>query len=87
MINITRLIDDGNIDEAIDRLNLLIADNPSDDTLFFIRGKAYWKKGNRPAARNDFARAVAINQDSPAAIAITHADDIEQFFNPDLLNP
>lgn len=55
--------------------------------LYFLRGKAYWRMGKRQPAVVDYAEAVASNPESPARLALEHAGDIEDFFNPDLLNP
>lgn len=52
-----------------------------------MRGKLYWKLGNRAAATSSYAAAAELDPDSPAAAALEQARTIEAFFNPDLLNP
>ncbi|MCM1484042.1 MAG: hypothetical protein NC043_06880 [Muribaculaceae bacterium] len=81
------MIHDGNLDEAIDALDAIIAENDSDAEALFLRGKALWRKGCRSRATSDYAASAAIDPDGPATLALDHARDIEAFFNPDLLNP
>ncbi|MDE6049758.1 MAG: tetratricopeptide repeat protein, partial [Paramuribaculum sp.] len=85
MDSITKLIAEGNYDEAIAAISEAIARNNGDDSLYFMRGKLYWKKGKRREAMNDYAEAVRINPDSAAGIALEQAHDVAGFFNPDLL--
>ena len=81
------LLHEGRDGEAMALLDKLIADYPGDDSLFFTRGKLHWRHGQRPAAMADYLEAVRLNPDSPAAVALAHARDIDDFFNPDLFNP
>ena len=85
--DIKTILADNKIDEAINELNALIAINPNNDEALFLRGKAYWRLGNRSRALTDYATAASINPDSPAVFALEQAREIEAFFNPDLLNP
>lgn len=85
--DIQTILADNKIDEAINELNALIAINPNNDEALFLRGKAYWRLGNRSRALTDYATAASINPDSPAVFALEQAREIEAFFNPDLLNP
>ena len=85
--DIEKLIADGLLDEAISLLSNALKQAPADDNLLFKRGKLLWKKGDIAGAMNDYCRAAQINPDSPAAIALEHAHDVQQFFNPDILNP
>lgn len=85
--DIKTILADNKIDEAINELNAIIANNPDDDDALFLRGKAYWRLGNRSRALTDYATAASINPDSPATFALEQAREIEAFFNPDLLNP
>lgn len=84
---ITGLIDAGKYDEAIELISRALAANNDNDSLYFLRGKIYWKKGLRKEAMNDYSYALMLNPDSPAKIALEHARDVASFFNPDLLNP
>lgn len=85
--DIQTILADNKIDEAINELNALIAINPNNDEALFLRGKAFWRLGNRSRALTDYATAASINPDSPAVFALEQAREIEAFFNPDLLNP
>lgn len=87
LIYIEQNLESGNIDEAIDALNEFLVGNPLADNAYFLLGKAYWKKGERPKAMAAYSKAVCLNPDSPAALALEHASSVERFFNPDLLNP
>lgn len=55
--------------------------------LYFQRGMALWGTDERARAMNDYARAVELNPDSPAAQALDMARSIMSFFNPDQFNP
>lgn len=81
------LISEGKLEEALEVLDGLIAVSPDDDKLLFERGKIRWRLGDRAGATGDYAKAVMINPDSPAARALEQARDIADFFNPDLYNP
>ena len=85
--DLKRLVEAGDTAGALALLEALIAAAPEDDSLYFERGKLYWRLGERSKATGDYLRAAALNPDSPAAVALEHAGDIEEFFNPDLLNP
>ena len=84
---INALIENGKYDEAISLISSKLDSNNENDSLYFLRGKVYWKKGLRKEAMNDYASAIRLNPDSPANIALEQAKDVASFFNPDLLNP
>ena len=85
--NIQALLDENKILEAIESLNTILEVDSNDADAFFLRGKAYWRLGNRSRAVTDYASAVALDSESPAKFALEQARDIEAFFNTDLLNP
>lgn len=85
--NIEREIVSGSLRNAIDELIVYTEENPSDARGFFILGKAYWKAGERSKAISAYGEAAALDPDSPANLALIQAKKVEQFFNPDLLNP
>lgn len=87
MTEIQRILKESKPEEAIDLLDRHIAANPDDAEAMFQRGKLYWRLGNRSKATSDYAAAAAIDPQSPAVMALEQARDIENFFNPDLLNP
>ncbi|MGM9801589.1 MAG: tetratricopeptide repeat protein [Candidatus Limisoma sp.] len=84
---IQALIDENRVGEAIEQLNAIIEKRPNDDALYFVRGNAFWKLGDRKHALDDYATATELNPDSPAAIAYKHALEIMDFFNKDMYNP
>ncbi|MDD6140980.1 MAG: hypothetical protein PUB61_06250 [Bacteroidales bacterium] len=84
---IQALIDENRVGEAIEQLNAIIEKRPNDDALYFVRGNAFWKLGDRKHALDDYAVAADLNPDSPAAIAYKHALEIMDFFNKDMYNP
>lgn len=86
--NIRNLLDNDRPEEALAAADRLLAANAADGMAHFLRGKALWRLGRRSEASGAYAAAAEIQgPDSPAAIAIQHAADVENFFNPDLLNP
>lgn len=87
MKRIEDLLKNNNLEEAIALLSSRIAENPDDAEALFQRGKLHWRMGNRAKATSDYASAASIDPDSPASQALEQAREIENFFNPDLLNP
>ena len=85
--NYKDLIPCARYEEAMSTLNMLIAENPTDDRVLFDRGKLKWRLGDRAGAMSDYSKATGLNPDSPAAMALEQARDIAGFFNPDLYNP
>lgn len=81
------LISKGLLNEALVELNRQLTASPDDDSLLFARGKVKWRLGDRSGATGDYAKAAAINPESPATKALENARDIADFFNPDLYNP
>lgn len=59
----------------------------ADATFWFLYGKAMWQAGHRAQAEALFRRAVELDSDSPARVALEMSKDISSFFNPDILNP
>lgn len=87
LTEIKALFDENRVGEAIEQLNAIIEKRPNDDALYFVRGNAFWKLGDRKHALDDYAVAADLNPDSPAAIAYKHALEIMDFFNKDMYNP
>ena len=85
--NYRTLIGENRFEDALIILDAMISEKPDDDTLLFDRGKLRWRMGDRSGATGDYAKAVAINPESPAAMALEQARDIADFFAPDLYNP
>lgn len=86
---IADLANNGKLDEALTTLDNEIAkvEGKQRAELLFERGKINWRLGNRGKATSDYAEAAALDPESPAVQALENAQEIEAFFNPDLLNP
>ena len=54
MEQIKQLIQAGKTDEALQLLNEYLAAQPTDDQAWYLRGKAYYKKGETRLALNDY---------------------------------
>ena len=80
---ITALLKSNNLTEALDLADRYLTAHPDDAEALFLRGKIHWRLGNR----SHYAAAAAADPDSPAAEALEQARAVEDFFNPDLLNP
>jgi tetratricopeptide (TPR) repeat protein len=68
-------------------LNEYIAENPADDNAYYLRGNIYRKMNLFGDALNDYRKALELNSQSRAAIAIEILNEILEFRNTDLLNP
>lgn len=64
-----------------------IATAHTDAEGLFLQGRIEWKRGNRPEAMALYARAAALDPDSPAATALEQARSIMAFYHRDLYNP
>lgn len=87
MDHIKELLNNNDIDKAIELLKLSIADNKNCDTAYFMLGNAYCKKNNWQQAINAYCQAIELNPESPAKMAYCHLQEIMTFFNHDLYNP
>lgn len=68
-------------------LDVRIAADGNNASLYIERGKRLWKLGRRGEAISDYRRAAALDPDGPGRLLAEHSDAIMDFFNPDLLNP
>lgn len=85
---IKRLRDSGaDTDTVISELSEYIAASPEDDEALTMRGMAYWSKGERSNAINDYLAAVKINPESRAKLALKATYEILDYYNKDLYNP
>ena len=74
-------------DEAIALLdNYRKEGGKMDDSLFYLLGNAWRKRGNWQMAMNNYLEAVHLNPESPAAQALDIANEILAFFNKDMYN-
>ncbi len=87
LTNIDRLIKENKLQDALVLLNERIEKHPEDADALFARGKVWWRLGERARATSDYAASASMNPNGAAAYALEQAREIENFFNPDLLNP
>ena len=81
------LLDSHKADEAIALVEQYKADGGvMDDTIYYLLGNAWRKKGNWQMAMNNYLEAVHINPESPAARALDIANEILDFYNKDMYN-
>lgn len=83
----TRLMNEGQADEAVKQIAARITDNPHDDSLHYLIGNAYRRQSNWQKALEHYAEAIELNSDSPARQAKTMLMDILNYRCKDLLNP
>lgn len=74
-------------DAIIEELTAIIAAHPDCDEAYLQRGLLYWRAGQRAKAINDYNKAVSINPDSEARLALKATYEILDFYNKDLYNP
>lgn len=84
---INQLIAQNSLKEALELLDRAISEDENCEELYFLRGKVNWRIGKRGAAITDYEHAVALNPDSKAKVALKIAHEVNEFYNPDLLNP
>ena len=84
---IQALLDAHKADEAIALLDdYRVGGGRMDDTLYYLLGNAWRKKGNWQMAINNYLDALHLNPDSPARQALEIANDILDFYNKDMYN-
>ena len=79
--NLKELINQGDVDTAIKQLDQLLQDSSVEkekDTLYYLRGNAYRKKGDWKQALDNYQYAIEINPDSPAVQARTDGNRYPQ---------
>ncbi|MBR5925701.1 MAG: tetratricopeptide repeat protein [Bacteroidales bacterium] len=84
---IQALLDFDKADEAISLLDSWQkGGGVMDDTLFYLLGNAWRKKGNWQMAMNNYLEAIHLNPESPAQQALDIANEILDFYNKDMYN-
>ena len=87
--NLKKLISKGDVDIAIEQLNQLLQDHSVDkekDSLYYLRGNAYRKKGDWKQALDNYQHAMDLNPESPAVQARAMVIDILNFYHKDMFN-
>lgn len=81
------LLDASRADEAIALLEeYRQGGGVMNDTLFYLQGNAWRKKGSWQMAINNYLEAIALNPESPARQALEIANEILAFYNKDMYN-
>ncbi len=86
-IEIIHLIDNNEIERAIVAIGLLLESSPDDASLYYERGKLFWRLDERRKAINDYSRAADLDPQSPACEALKQAMLIMQFYDKSRYNP
>jgi tetratricopeptide (TPR) repeat protein len=86
MNTIKQLLNEGKIDDAIRLLDEYIQKDNRSEEAYYLRGKAYNKKGDVRQALNNYLAAMEINPDGPAKIAYDSLIRILDFYNKDMYN-
>lgn len=83
------LINQGEVDKAIEQLNLLLqdsSDNKEKEVFYYLRGNAYRKKEDWKQALDNYQYAIELNPESPALQARAMVISILEFFHKDMYN-
>lgn len=84
---VRRLLADDDADGAIALLEeYRSGGGEMDDTLFYLLGNAWRKRGDWRMAMNNYLEALELNPESPAREALAMAQEILAFFNKDMYN-
>jgi tetratricopeptide (TPR) repeat protein len=84
---IKELINQGEIEEAIERLDSYLLTCTTDkDKVYYLKGNAYRKLGNWQQALNCYQSAIDLNSESAAIHARDAIKDILSFYNKDMYN-
>ena len=84
---IRELLDGNRADDAIAALEAWRdGGGEMTDTLWYLLGNAWRKKGNWQMAMNNYHQAIALNPESPARHALDIANEILDFYNKDMYN-
>ena len=78
---IKRLIDNNDYDKAIEELDLLIETNPNDDEAHYLKGRIYQRKLQWDNAIASYSKAIELNADSKAVVALEMLYDILSSMN------
>ena len=85
--DIRKLIQEGELNTAIEQLTAYIqSDTTDNDEPYYLLGNAYRKQGNWQLALNNYLEAMERNPESPAVQAHKMAMDILNFYNKDMYN-
>lgn len=80
------LLKENRTSEAIALLDQLIANDPGNDELYYLRGNACRKQADWQGALQNYLEAIQLNPDSPAKEAHRMLMEILEFYNKDMYN-
>ena len=86
MEEIRKLLRENRIEEAIRALDAVIAESPTSDEAFYLRGTAYRTLGDFPQALNNYLSAMELNPESPAREAHDMLMEILDFYYKEMYN-
>lgn len=86
-IEIIHLIDNNEIERAIVAIGLLLESSPDDASLYYERGKLFWRLDERRKAINDYSRAADLDPQSAGLQTLKQAMMIMQFYDKSRYNP
>ena len=85
--SIRKLIQEGELNTAIEQLTTYIqSDTTDNDEPYYLLGNVYRKQGNWQLALNNYLEAMERNSESPAVHAYQMTMDILNFYNKDMYN-
>lgn len=85
--DIEKLVAAGHLDDALSKLETLLAAEPDNSQAWFLLGGIYRRHELWGDAINAYNRAKLIDPEGPAAAAVESIYDILHFVNVDLMNP
>ncbi|MDR1847557.1 MAG: tetratricopeptide repeat protein [Bacteroidales bacterium] len=83
---IKQLIDEHKLDDALAKVEEIIASGCADDMTYYFRGNAYRRCENWKGAIDSYTQAIEMNPESPAVAARTMVISILEFYNTDMYN-
>ena len=83
---IKSLIEDNKNEEAIGRLEAIIAKDDKQEKAYYLLGNIYRKKQDWANAVNSYVKAIDINPESPAVQSKEMCIDVLKFYNTDMYN-
>ena len=79
-------MEDNKNEEAIGRLEAIIAKDDKQEMAYYLLGNIYRKKQDWANAVNSYVKAIAINPESPAVQSKEMCIDVLKFYNTDMYN-
>jgi len=83
---IKALIEENRNEEAIERLEEILAKDDKQDMAYYLKGNIYRKKQDWANAVNNYTKAMELNPESPATQAKQMCIEVLNFYNTDMFN-